>query len=157
MHLLYIWAPVLFLSKSPRGVTHYLDTTDTLCPLEPASIPVLCLGSHSQPRTWTAGPISPAIHPLVQSQIFPGDSEINWNTILGISLVVQWLRIQLSMQETALVLEDPKCFKATKPMRYNYWARALETHELQLLKRLSQESRPCNKRSYPSEKPKHSN
>ena len=31
-----------------------------------------------------------------------------------------WLRIQLSMQETSLVLEDPMCFKATKPMCYNY-------------------------------------
>ena len=50
------------------------------------------------------------------------------------------------MQETSLVLEDPECFKATKPVRYNYWARALETHELQLLKRSSQESRPCSEK-----------
>ena len=41
----------------------------------------------------------------------------------GASLVVQWLRICLPMQETwvrALVQEDPTCRGATKPMRHNY-------------------------------------
>ena len=45
------------------------------------------------------------------------------------SLVVQWLRIRLPMQGTcirALVLEDPTCRLATKPMHHNYWACALE-------------------------------
>ena len=45
------------------------------------------------------------------------------------SLVVQWLRIRLLMQETqrrALVREDPTCRGATKPVRHNYWACALE-------------------------------
>ena len=39
------------------------------------------------------------------------------------SLVAQWLRIRLPMQETrvqALVWEDPTCHGATKPMRHNY-------------------------------------
>ena len=39
------------------------------------------------------------------------------------SLVVQWLRIRLPMQETqvrALVREDPTCHRATKPVRHNY-------------------------------------
>ena len=39
------------------------------------------------------------------------------------SLVVQWLRIHLPMQETqvqALVQEDPTCHGATKPVRHNY-------------------------------------
>ena len=41
----------------------------------------------------------------------------------GASLVVQWLRIHLPMQETwvrALVLEDPTCRRATKPVCHNY-------------------------------------
>ena len=45
------------------------------------------------------------------------------------SLVVQWLRIRLPMQETrvrALVWEDPTCRGVTKPVRHNYWACALE-------------------------------
>ena len=42
---------------------------------------------------------------------------------LGTSLVGQWLRIRLPMQGTwiqALVLEDPTCLGATKPMCHNY-------------------------------------
>ena len=45
------------------------------------------------------------------------------------SLVAQWLRIRLPMQATrvpALVQEDPICRGATKPVRHNYWACALE-------------------------------
>ena len=45
------------------------------------------------------------------------------------SLVAQWLRICLPVQETrvwALVWEDPTCRRATKPMHHNYWACALE-------------------------------
>ena len=47
----------------------------------------------------------------------------------GASLLVQWLRICLPMQRTwvqALVQEDPTCHGATKPVRHNYWAYALE-------------------------------
>ena len=47
----------------------------------------------------------------------------------GDSLVAQWLRICLPMQGTwvrTLVREDPTCCGATKPMRHNYWACALE-------------------------------
>ena len=47
----------------------------------------------------------------------------------GASLVAQWLRIRLPMQGTrvwALVREDPTCRRATKPIRHNYWACALE-------------------------------
>ena len=45
------------------------------------------------------------------------------------SLVAQWLRIRLPVQGTqgrALVREDPTCHGATKPVRHNYWACALE-------------------------------
>ena len=47
----------------------------------------------------------------------------------GASLVAQWIRICLPMQETqvrALVREDPTCRGAAKPMCHNYWACALE-------------------------------
>ena len=46
-------------------------------------------------------------------------------SLLGASLVVQWLRICLPMQGTcvwALVWEDPTCCGATGPMSHNYWA-----------------------------------
>ena len=39
------------------------------------------------------------------------------------SLMAQWLRVCLPMQETqvrALVREDPTCRGATKPMRHDY-------------------------------------
>ena len=42
---------------------------------------------------------------------------------LGVSLVVQLLRIHLPMRETQvrlLVGEDPTCHGATKPVRHNY-------------------------------------
>ena len=42
---------------------------------------------------------------------------------------MQWLRIHLPMQGTwvqSRVREDPTCCGATKPMRHNYWAYALE-------------------------------
>ncbi|KAJ8793320.1 hypothetical protein J1605_000315 [Eschrichtius robustus] len=45
------------------------------------------------------------------------------DTSLRASLVAQWLRIRLPMQETrvqALVREDPTCCGATKPVRHNY-------------------------------------
>ena len=60
------------------------------------------------------------------------------------SLVAQWLRIHLPMQETwvqSLIWEDPKCRRAPKPMSHKYWACALEhgnhnhrAHMLHLLK-----------------------
>ena len=49
------------------------------------------------------------------------------------SLVIQWLRIQLPMQEKwiqYLVWEDPTCCRTTKHMCHNYWACALEPTSL---------------------------
>ena len=46
------------------------------------------------------------------------------------SLVAQWLRIRLLMQETwvrSLVWEDPTCCRVTKPMCRNYWAHTPES------------------------------
>ena len=49
---------------------------------------------------------------------------LNWT-----SLVVQWLRICLPIKGPwvlSLTQEDPTRHGATKPMRHNYWAHALE-------------------------------
>ena len=43
--------------------------------------------------------------------------------LIGSSLMVQWLRMQWSMQETQvrlLVHEDPTCLRATKPLGHSY-------------------------------------
>ena len=45
------------------------------------------------------------------------------NSLMGASLVVQWSRIRLPMQETrvrGLVREDPTRHGVTKPVRHNY-------------------------------------
>ena len=83
------------------------------------------------------------------------------------SLMAQWLRIRLPMQGTrvrTLVQEDPTCRGATKPVRHNSWACALEpashnywAHEPQLLKPARLEPVLCNKRSRRNEKPAHRN
>ena len=58
------------------------------------------------------------------------DIKIEFKTCrLGTSLVAQWLRVHLPVQGMwvrALVQEDPTCRRATKPVRHNYWACALE-------------------------------
>ena len=67
---------------------------------------------------------------------------------MGMSLVVQWLRIHLPMQGTkvqSLVWEDPTCQGATKPVRHSHWA-----HELL-------EPMCCSRRSHHHEKPAHHN
>ena len=86
---------------------------------------------------------------------------------LWTSLVAQWLRIHLPVQGTrvrALVREDPTCCGATKPVRHNYWACALEptSHNYwacmpQLLKPACLEPVLHNKRSHHNEKPLHYN
>ena len=95
--------------------------------------------------------------------------------ILRTSLVAQWIRIHLPMQGTqvrALVREDPTCRGATKLVRHNYWACALEptSHNYwspratttearapQLLKPTRLEPVLRNKRSHRNEKPAHHN
>ena len=86
------------------------------------------------------------------------------NGYCGASLVVQWLRIRLPMQEPrvrALVWEDPTCRGATKPLSHNYWASALEPvsynywgHVPQLLQPVHLEPMLRNKRSHRNEKPR---
>ena len=93
------------------------------------------------------------------------DNSISLRNKNWASLVTQWLRILLPMQETwvrALVREDPTYHGATKPVRHNYWARALEpvSHNYwarvpQLLKPAHLEPVLRNKRSHRSEKPAH--
>ena len=84
-----------------------------------------------------------------------------------VSLVAQWLRIHLPMQETrvwALVREDPTCCRAAKLVRHNYWACVLEpashnywVHVPQLLKPMRLEPMLCNKRSHRNAKATHCN
>ena len=65
------------------------------------------------------------------------------NSLVGTSLVVQWLRICLTIQGIwvqSLVWKDRTCHGATKPMHHNYRAHALE-------------SMLCSKRSHHSKKP----
>ena len=65
---------------------------------------------------------------------------------LRTSLVVQWLRIHLSMQGTqvqTLLQDDPMCHGATNTLSHNYWS--LHTLELVL----------HTKRSHCNEKPTH--
>ena len=64
----------------------------------------------------------------------------------------------------ALVREDPTCRGASKPVRHNYWACALEpvSHNYwarmpQLLKSMRLEPMLHNKRSHHNEKPAHRN
>ena len=48
---------------------------------------------------------------------------------MGVSLVTQWQRIHLQMQEKqvqSLIQEDPTCHGATKLMCHSYWACALK-------------------------------
>ena len=89
-------------------------------------------------------------------------------SFLGASLVAQWLRIRWPMQGPwvrARVWEDPTCHRATKPVRHNYWACALEpaTHNYWacmpqlLLKPACIEPVLCNERSHRNEKPAHRN
>ena len=53
-----------------------------------------------------------------------------WNVLIEncqTSLVVQWIRIHLPMQETwvwSLVWDYPTCHRAAKPMCHSYWALA---------------------------------
>ena len=85
-------------------------------------------------------------------------------SITGTSLVAQWLRICLPMQETrvrSLVWEDPACHRATKPVCHNYWACALEpaSHNYwacvpQLLKPACLEPMLLNERSHRNENPR---
>ena len=79
-----------------------------------------------------------------------------WKFHLRASLVAQWQRIHLPMQETwvrSLVWEDPTCSGATKPVYHNYWARALEPRSRNYWAYKPQLLEPvlCNKRSHRNE------
>ena len=72
------------------------------------------------------------------------------------SLVVQWLRIHLPMQETqvwSLVWEDPTCQGANKPMCHSYWACSLEPGNCNCWSPRTLEPMLCNKRRHYNEKP----
>ena len=88
---------------------------------------------------------------ITQTQATDPGRSYHWKEhirpVRGASLVAQWLRIHVAMQGTrvrALVWEDPTCHGATKPVRHNYWACALE-------------AMLCNKRTHHHEKSAHCN
>ena len=75
-------------------------------------------------------------------------------------LPVQWIRIHLPMQRTwvqSLVQEDSTRHGATKLMRYNYWAHALETASRSSWIPCTLEPLLHSKRSHHNEKPMHRN
>ena len=93
------------------------------------SVPAISIFAWPHPVPWLQIPYteSPWVR-VVWLTIFwlYGDVKV---THSWASLVAQWLRIRLPTQGTrvqALVREDPTCRGATKPMRHNYWACALE-------------------------------
>ena len=82
--------------------------------------------------------------------------DLEW--IVRASLVAQWLRIRLPMQGTrvrALVQEDPTCRGATKPVRHNCWACALEpaSHNCWSLHAATTEANAPRARAPQQEKP----
>ena len=104
--------------------------------------PVLCLlpqGSFHSTTPLTSTPRSSlcfhetlACFPIWKCHWAPGKAENVYflckiprirQSVSGTSLVVQWLTICLPVQGTqvrSLVLEDPTCCGATKPVRHNY-------------------------------------
>ena len=86
-------------------------------------------------------------------------SEMLKSEKLGISLVVQWLRICLPMQGTwvqSLVLEDPTCRGATKPGRApQLLSLCSRARAPQLLRPTCQQPVLHNKRSHRNEKAEH--
>ena len=63
---------------------------------------------------------------------FPTRYYISWSQtkkIIKTSMMVQWLRVYLSVQRTwvqSLVQEDPTCRGAIRPVSHDYWAWALQ-------------------------------
>ena len=102
----------------------------------------------------------------VQGEVRMGKRQY-FKKMMGASLVAQWLKIRLPMQGTrvrTLVQEDHICCGATKPVRHNYWACALEPASHNHWDCMSQLPKPAclepvlrNKRSHHSERPTHWN
>ena len=69
----------------------------------------------------------------------------------GASLVAQWMKIHLPMQETqvqSLVQEDPTCLGATKPMYHNLWTGAQGPVSCNHWACVPQPLKPINKRNH---------
>ena len=77
---------------------------------------------------------------------------------LGASLVTQWWRVCLPMQETqvgSLIQEDPTCPRATKSLSRSCWTCALEAGNHSYWSVYTLEPLLCNKISHCNEKPAH--
>ena len=100
----------LFLSKPPSSLSPFWSVRPT-------------------PKSEGSQCLSLLLLPLSFYRCSPQQTSCALNPIWWASLVVQWIRICLPMQGTwvwSLVQEDPSCRGATKPVRHNYWACALE-------------------------------
>ena len=83
----------------------------------------------SDPRKRTQIP-SPVAHVSIKgkAQDFPGGPVVK-NPPARASLLAQWWRIHMPMQETqvrSLIQEDLTCRGAAQPMHHHYWAHTLE-------------------------------
>ena len=87
-----------------------------------------------------------AIHGVAKSRTRLRDwTELNW-TELKTSLVAQWIRIRLPMQETKvppLLQEDSTCWGITKPMLHNFWGHVLEPRNCSDCTRVPQLRKPA--------------
>ena len=80
-----------------------------------------------------SGLVFVCVHPRVKKMCGCASSQKIIKSGERASLVVQWLRIHLAMQETrvqSLVQEDSTSCKATKPMHHNYRVHQLKLHKL---------------------------
>ena len=122
------------------------------CGLFPSALALVSCENKLGPSFLSVCLASPFLVSCLRSY-FPHPLQVSvLNSLLGISLVVQWLRIRLPMQGKWVrvrVREDPTCHGATKPVRHNYWACPLEPTCLEPVLRY--------KRSHRSEKPAHRN
>ena len=88
-----------------------------------------CAQNQTEGKTWQLQGTRVVSLWLSGLQTFPNPQDYDWKKQRRTSLVVEWLRICLSVLGTlvqTLVWEDPMCCRATKPMCHIYWACALE-------------------------------
>ena len=152
----------------PRGRGKHEDLVEKIRwywnkqpPLFPSTFQMFHLHSNWKPLLCLSNLFS--MHSYICIHINTHLQMTNQKQINGASLVAQWWRIRLPMQGTRvqdLVQEDPTCCRATKLVRHNYWACALEpaSHNYwacvpQLLKPARLEPVLRNKRSHRNEKP----
>ena len=115
--------------NNPGGIRSFIALSTLL--LQQPQTSVIALLTHSTPvtkpyvsqRTYLPFFIFPVLAQDLAQSRYPIAQETLLNASQRISLVAQLVRIHLPMQGTrvrALVLEDPTCRGATKPVRHSY-------------------------------------